>query len=207
MKYITYIILKEGGGLRMSINDEFELVPKGALRELKKEIELLKTSKSSSNTDTEELAKSVALLRKSVDSMYDLFKKASEEIKLEDRDQNLIEKKLEPLTTKIESMSEQNQKIAKALVTVSNMVQDNMKKLEESKVPESKFSMPEIPKPTDAAPVTPPPMGEPQSNMPVPPSANNAAPGISAPPLPKGGPQGNDGMSIPPPPPRKKGFF
>lgn len=189
----------------MSINDEFELVPKGMLRELKKEIDLLKGSKTQ---DGDDLGKSLALMRKSIDSMHDLFKKAAEEIKLEDRDQNVLEKKLAPLTEKIEALSEQNQKIAKALVTVSNMVQENMKKFEEHK--EAPFPAPQPPK-------MGPPLGSPPAYGPSPAQGDfTAAPSHSMggmpPPLERrpedltSSVTRGQGM-MPPPPPKKKGLF
>ncbi|MFA6088275.1 MAG: hypothetical protein WC755_00295 [Candidatus Woesearchaeota archaeon] len=213
----------------MSINDEFELVPRGALKDLKREIDLLKQNQSQSKTgEAEDLSKSIALMRKSIDAMYDLFKKAAEEIKLEDRDQNLIEKKLEPLTSKIEVLSEQNQKIAKALVTISNMVQENMKKVEEVQKKaeeENKQSMPELPRFSASQP-TPPSMSSSQmpSQLSQPPQMQSSPmsqsqnSGLSAEPLPRLGSMGGmgspsmgssmqGGMSMPPPPPKKKGFF
>ena len=186
----------------MSINDEFELVPKGMLKELKKEIDLLKVSRTQ---DDGELTKSVALMRKSIDAMYELFKKAAEEIKLEDRDQNILEKKLEPLTQKIEALSEQNQKIAKALVTVSNMVQENMKKLEDRKEIPSSFSMPEPPK------MSPPSMNVSYGNdIPMPPSQSMSS--MQVPPLERRPEDLTSSLTrgsgiMPPPPPKKKGLF
>lgn len=191
----------------MSINDEFELVPRGALKDLKKEIELLKQGQTRSGDD--DLSKNITLLRKSVDAMYDLFKKAAEEIKLEDRDQNLIEKKLEPLTSKIEVLSEQNQKIAKALVTISNMVQDNMKKIDETtkKMEDGHVEMPKLPEMVSQS-ITPPMMPTMSGSQ----MSNNSS--LSTEPLPRPaspsyslGSRSSGGLSMPPPPPKKKGFF
>lgn len=148
------------------INDEYELMPHKSLEGMKKELEELRRHASNIEPKTglpKETSSSITSLTKSINSLMDLFKKASAEMKLEDRDEQLLSKQIKPLMEKVDTLLEQNSKIAKGIIAVADMVKENIHKPEEIHPPRAPTPPPAMPPPGL------PPLGEPAPGMGMPP--------------------------------------
>jgi hypothetical protein len=154
--------------------EEYELMPERKLSSMKRELDDFR--RKSENVDPKtglprETASSLDNLNRSINSLLTMFKTATEELKLEERDEELISKQLEPIDRKIETMLDQNEKIAKAIVAIADMIREKggeeemPKKFEEPRMKEEAPSfMPPPAKPPMFPP--PPPGGAPE---PIPP--------------------------------------
>src|SRR3989338_788567 len=98
---------------------DFELIPNKELLRLRKEIDNLKSGKE--GTD---ITESVEALTKSIETLNELFYAATEEMKAEEKSEHVIVKKIEPLINKLDEISEQNTKIAKAIIALTDMIRD-----------------------------------------------------------------------------------
>jgi hypothetical protein len=205
--------------------DEYEIMPHKEILEIKKELEKMRASPKGS------LDGSLNRLSDSIDSLMGLFKNASEDIKMEQHDDKLLLEKIEPLFAKLEMVIEQNEKIAKGIVAIADMI----KRQEEPEAPKfeprpefapteprPEFRPPEqqrFPGPerfADFPPRTDMPRPEPRSMGDFPPGPGSFAPRPDfqqrRPPRPDFGPQkpqfrpmpGPDDM--PPPPSFDEGF-
>lgn len=196
--------------------DEYELMPERKLSGMKKELDELR--RHSANVDPKtglprDTVSSIENLNRSISSLLGLFKTATEELKLEERDEALISKKLDPLMKKIDILLEQNEKIAKAIVAIADMVREKTEGIERQeeeieekmeKRPEPKWEEP-VP---EGPPAFPPPMG---AGMPPP---RRQAPAGFPPPPPTGAPEPMPPWEAPGPMPgldegahKKKGLF
>src|SRR3989338_5018392 len=98
---------------------DFELIPNKELLRLRKEIDNLKSGKEGSD-----VTESIESLAKSIETLNELFYAATEEMKAEEKSEHVIVKKIEPLINKLDEISEQNTKIAKAIVALSDMIKE-----------------------------------------------------------------------------------
>ncbi len=110
--------------------DEYELIPEDELIKLKRDIQKLRGRTSSGETNHSGVEISIDELNTSINKMLEVFVKAAQTYDVEESDGNLMTKNLEPLATKIEVLQEQNQKIAKGIVAVSDLMQNVFDKLE-----------------------------------------------------------------------------
>jgi hypothetical protein len=108
--------------------DEYDILPRNSLEKLKSDLDTLK--KKTSGEGSENMVKSMEELKGSINNLLEMFKQASEEMKLENAEQIGVEKKLGPLTKKVDMLIEQNQELAKGLVVVADMVKEHFPKLE-----------------------------------------------------------------------------
>lgn len=187
-------------------NDEYELVPHKDIVELKEELNRLrgKPTRALRSVDN-----SVDELNKKLDRMLLLFDEASRQMNEEETEEHQIMKKLLRLESKVDTVSEQNEKIAEAILAIADMIGDqnkseppkpqNIQKPQPRAAPQNSnpFQMnppgrqPQPPHPQPQFGM-PPPMARPQqSNAPLPPHNID-----SVPPPP-----------ISPPKETKKGFF
>ena len=114
--------------------DEYELMPERKLSSMKKELDDFRKKAQNVDTNTglpRETVSSLENLNKSIGSLLGLFQTATEELKLEERDQSLISKKLDPLMKKVDILLDQNEKIAKAIVAIADMVREKAESAEE----------------------------------------------------------------------------
>ena len=171
----------------MTEEEEYAIVSKKEFLKLKNELEKLKKNPLQGTPAGENLQESIDNLSTSLNGMMSLFKEAADDLKIEERDTQIVSKKLDPLMEKVDTLIEQNQKIAKGIVAVADMVKEKLAAIEEKTEPkrEEKPSLP----PLGAAPAPPmpePSMGEPGEMLP---------PGMTEmPPMP-------GGMEDMPPPP------
>ena len=200
--------------------EEYAIVSKKEFLKLRHELDKLKKNPLEGSPAGANLQDSIESLNKSLTGMMELFKEAGDQLKIEERDTQIVAKKLDPITDKIETLIEQNQKIAKGIIAVADMVKEKLEEIE------AKTSAPkpiaeehheerhELP-PLGGAPAPPPgPAPEPMSPpMPGPgpmgpepmppgfgappgqemPSMGMPEPGM-APPMPGPGPMGPPGM-------------
>jgi chromosome segregation ATPase len=162
-------------------NEEYTLLSSKEVSELKQDIDYLKKNPLGGSKEGKTLLESIEKLNENIGQLIDIFKEASETMKAEERESEVIAKRIEPIEKKLEELSDQNQKIAKGILAVADMVSAK----EEEKVPQS------IPRPV--APMMPRPMQMPPPQMQRPMSP----PGMPQP------------MTLPPPPRKeeKKGLF
>jgi hypothetical protein len=142
--------------------DEYAIVSKKEFLTLKKELEKLKKNPLEGSESGENLQSSIDNLNKSLNIMLEVFKQAAEDMKLEEHDTEAVGKQLGPINEKIETLIDQNQKIAKGIVAIADMVKE---KLEE--ISERAESKPRLP-PLGAAPAPsyrPAPAPAPSSNF------------------------------------------
>lgn len=144
----------------MAGDEEYELLPHKEILEIKKEI-----AKFKGNPDTipkSTLETSINKLSNSIDSLMELFKSSAEDMKMERHDEKLLLQRIEPLIDKFNSVIEQNEKIAKGIVAVADMVKTNI--VDKKEEPEEEEEKPQAP------PFSPPPRqrqftpGMPQQN-------------------------------------------
>ncbi len=86
------------------------------------------------------LKESIDNLNNSINSLIKLFKEATEELKMEEHDTDLIDKKISPVMKKIITLEEQNEKIARGIVAVADMLKER-----QIKVPEFRPMQPQQP--------------------------------------------------------------
>jgi len=177
--------------------DDYELMPEKEIKELKKEVELLKKNPLGDSASSKDLFRAVDRLTVSLNNMMDLFKTAKDDMKIGGHDDEMAQA-LKPISEKIDMLIEQNKKIADGIITVADMVS---KRPAEPKKPDMfqplnrpapSFGMP----PQRAPPMNPPDFAPRGQEMDLPPIE----------PLP--------GSPMPPPPNfdaepehEKKGFF
>jgi len=159
--------------------EEYAIVSKKEFLQLKKELEKLKKNPLEGSEKGEDLKDSIDNLSTNLNSMMELFKEAADEMKLEERDREVVGKRLAPIEEKLDTLIEQNQKIAKGLVAVADMVREKLEEIEAK----------EAEKPEEKKPEMPP------GPMPPGPSPGFGGPGFG--PMP-GAPQGMGGPMPPP---------
>jgi len=174
-------------------DEEYAIVSKKEFLALKKEIDRLKKNPLEGSESGEDLQASIDNLSKGLNVMLEVFKQAAEDMKLEEHDTEMVGKQIGPINDKLEQLIDQNQKIAKGIVAVADMVKE---KLEE--MGEKMESRPKLP-PLSGGPGPMSPRPSPRPAAP-PPGAGMPPPGAGMPPpgAPPGMPPGDDLGGLPP---------
>ncbi len=102
-------------------DDEYEILPHQLLQDLKYDVEALKKKLTQPDTKSNELILEIESLKDSVHDLNDIFKKALEEVKGED-----VSTTLKLMKDKVERVSSQNETIARALIAISDKLDDFM---------------------------------------------------------------------------------
>ena len=115
----------------MSKNDDYEFISRDSLNQLHSEIKNLKTDGTQDvvNHD-EELHKSIKSLTSTLKGLIDVFHDASLEMKLEDNENQVLKKRLDPIESKVDVLIEQNKKIAQGLIAITEAVQAKFDEIE-----------------------------------------------------------------------------
>lgn len=146
------------------LDDDYELVPKREILELKKQIQELKQDPLGQASGSG-FYSSIEALNTNLSKMINIFKQASEEMKLEERESQIISQKIEPILEKIDEIHEDNQAIAKAILNLSDDMKELKEQLERNSAPQ--MSLPPRPQPRMVMP--PPEQGPPMpQSAPVP---------------------------------------
>ncbi len=192
--------------------DDYELVASKRISKLRDDLDRLKENRPGTNT-MEGLQDSIEKLSQNLSNVLSVFEEAAEEMKLEDRETEVIAQKIDPLMDKLDAVMEQNKKIAQGVVAVADMINE-MKANKPMAAPKPKM-MPEAPKP-EVPPMAPPNFKMPETTtMGVPPPPGMAPPPIPEQPLPNNPPMPPQGAPPMPPigePPKEekkesKGFL
>lgn len=104
----------------MAEEGPYEIMPYKEIAELKRQIQELK-----SNTGSDKLLNSINNLTEKMDSLIELFRTAADEMKLEEKDEHFVAKKIEPLIDKLDEIIDQNKTIAEGMVSVAEMVKEH----------------------------------------------------------------------------------
>lgn len=179
--------------------EDYDLVPHKEVLELKKQVDEIKAHPFGSTSEGKQMLEAILKLSESMDRLTSLFQEAAEQMKLEEREAELIGKKLDPLFGRMDDMIEQNKRIAKGIIAVADIVKEN------SGRPMQRSSPP----PIRVEPLSAQPMQRssfssdfpPRTTTPPPLPPLGAGPGI-APPM-----MGPSQQFPPPAKPAGKGFF
>jgi len=191
--------------------EEYQIVPHMRIKELEKQVRNLKSDPLGASAEGSAMKESMDNLSKSMSGMVNLFKDASDSMKLEEKESDIIAQRIEPMAEKIDTLIEQNKKIAKGILAVADMVQEFMDKAKE----EERHKHDELPRGPPPPRMEPNPSPRPMSfnPQPVPPGGIIPPPMPSAPgPMPPPGMAPHGPATIPPPPggptpAKKKGLF
>jgi len=161
--------------------DDFEIVPQKDFLQMKRDVDELKTNPLGATQSGKDLKSSIDNLNSTMKEMLDLFSTALETIKIDEHDKRLVEEKITPLVAKIDELSNQNEKIAKALVAIADMVKDmkpvpqsqNMQNPSQNFQPQMDFGQ------------MPPMNNVPQNNMPLPRGFEPFPGGMNSPQMPE----------------------
>ena len=191
--------------------EDYALTSMSEVRKLQKELEELKKNPLGSTASGKGFMESLDNVSGSLENMMELFREASEQMKLEEREEQILAKKIGPILDKLDAIEDQNKKIAQGIVAVADMVEEMSSKMES---PKPKLSMPE---PTPIGPISPPPSmpGEEESELsfggptaPPAPAPLRSRPSQGLPPLqPPEMPSPPEGMPPLSSKPKKKGFL
>jgi hypothetical protein len=161
--------------------DDFSIVPEEDIKKLKSEVAAIKQNPLASSPGGQDLLSSVNNLNTTLSNMVNLFQNASESMKKEDQELDVFSKQIKPLMEKIDSIIDQNEKIAKGIVALADIVRDSRSHSPAPGMPESPIG-----KPQGMAP----PMGAPKPGLgtPTPGGPQAAPPKMGAPSAPMGPP-------------------
>lgn len=104
--------------------DDFEIIPEKEISNLKKEIQKVKENPFGDNESSGRFYKTIDNLNDSMSNMLNLFKIAADGMQNEEKEEVFLAEKIKPLSEKIDKLLEQNEKIAKALVAIADMVDE-----------------------------------------------------------------------------------
>ncbi|MBW2996925.1 hypothetical protein KY349_01140 [Candidatus Woesearchaeota archaeon] len=143
----------------MPEEDEYAIVSKKEFLTLKRELDRLKKNPLEGSESGENLQSSIDNLNKSLNVMLEVFKQAADDMKLEEHEAEAIGKQIGPLSEKMDMLIDQNQKIAKGIVAIADMVKEKLEEIGE-KTEAPKPRLPPLgggPRPTPPPSYMPPP--------------------------------------------------
>lgn len=111
----------------MAEDEEYELVPHKVVSELKKEVEELKQNPLGSTSGGHDLQGSMNALAHSINDLLTLFKDATDQMRMEEKDSQIFSKRLDPMLEKLDTIIEQNHKIAKGILAVADMLREHLR--------------------------------------------------------------------------------
>ena len=129
------------------VDEEYAIVSNKEFSKIKQELDRLKKNPLGSTQSGENLQSSVDNLSLSLGGMMNLFKEAADDMKIEERETQILSKRLDPLEEKVGILIEQNQKIAKGIIAVADMVKEQLeeiKKVVSTKSSEPKKELPPL---------------------------------------------------------------
>ncbi|MBI2147710.1 hypothetical protein HYU19_04495 [Candidatus Woesearchaeota archaeon] len=130
-----------------SDDEDYDLLPHHKLMQLEKELDALKKNPLGSTASGRSFEDSMNRLSKSMDALVSLFKTATCQMEEENKEAEETAKKFDPVVDKLNVLIDQNQKIAKGMVALADLLEEQQKHL---------AALPPSPRP--AAPLPPPPI-------------------------------------------------
>ncbi|MCX8147323.1 MAG: hypothetical protein N3D84_02550 [Candidatus Woesearchaeota archaeon] len=185
-------------------SDEYAIVPEKEVEVLKKDIEEIKKNPLAASPSGRELIRALKDLTDSINHLIALFRDAADAMRLEEKESEAIGKKLEPMLEKFNILIDQNEKIAKGIVGIAEMVKEDLAKPSRQTpvirvVPPPATSTGYVypsPQPTPIPPAQPSPSSPPISSAAAPMGPAQSIPSLQPRPMPE-----MPGMMPPPPPP------
>ncbi|MBI1969787.1 hypothetical protein HYS48_03780 [Candidatus Woesearchaeota archaeon] len=110
----------------MPEDEDYDMVPHKKLRELEKQVGELKRNPLGSTASGQTLQESMNRLSDNIEDLTSLFKDAAEQMKLEEKDSVILSKKLEPMMERMDTLIDQNHKIAKGILAVADMIKESI---------------------------------------------------------------------------------
>jgi chromosome segregation ATPase len=105
------------------MNDD-SILPNDEIDRLRREIDYLKRKQSPANSEDDNLKAGMMNLSRSINSLMKIFKDASDDLKLDTHDAMLVSQKLDKIIERLDKIEVQNEKIAKGIVAIADMVED-----------------------------------------------------------------------------------
>ena len=188
----------------MAEDNDYDIIPHEELLKLRREVNELKQHPLGATSTGKELLETIKELNTNISNLFNLFREAAEEMKLEESEAKMVAEKMKPMMQKFDTLIDQNEKIAKGIVAVADMVKEDVKKKLRPlpfrmAVPpqrdDSEFAVPSLS--SGSRPI--PPFGSMPPPLGVPPDASSPM-GASQMPLPMSGPMpsGPARFNVPP---------
>ena len=112
----------------MAEDSDYDIIPHAELIKLRREVNELKQHPLGTTSTGKELLETIKELNTNISNLFNLFKEAAEEMKLEESEAKMVAEKMKPMMQKFDTLIDQNEKIAKGIVAVADMVKDDVKK-------------------------------------------------------------------------------
>ena len=118
--------------------DDYELVPHSEIQDLKRQLEELRQqkgmveagAKEKIEITNKELFDTMNKLIEGINTMIKIFQRAGEDLSKADEGES-IRKKLDPINEKIDELEDQNRKVAKAILAMSESIKGQFNQLSE----------------------------------------------------------------------------
>lgn len=106
------------------MNDD-SVLPGEEMDRLRNEIEILKRKQGvAPREDNPDAKESMSALSRSINSLLRIFKEASEDMKMDTHDAVLVAQKLDKILDRLDKVEAQNEKIAKGIVAIADMLEE-----------------------------------------------------------------------------------
>jgi len=103
--------------------DDDSLLPNEEMEKMRREIDVLKRRQGITDENTD-VKSSMINLSRSINSLIRIFKEASDDMKMDTHDAVLVTQKLDKLVERLDRIEVQNEKIAKGIVALADMVEE-----------------------------------------------------------------------------------
>ena len=165
-------------------NEDYTLLSSKEVSELKQDVDYLKKNPLGGSKEGKSLLSGIEKLNENIGQLIEIFKEASDMMKAEEREADVILKRIQPIESKLEELSDQNQKIAKGILAVADMVSERETKPRPMMPPmqprPQMMQRPQMPQPMQR-PIPPPSQQPPGMSSMMPPSQSM---GLPPPPMP-----------------------
>lgn len=162
------------------MEDDYTLLSSKEVSELKQDVDYLKKNPFGGLKSGRSLQESIEKLNENIEMLIEIFKEASEQVKAEERESDVLIKRIMPMEQKLDELSDQNQKIAKGILAVADMVaakeQEKPRPVQQQRPPQQSQPQQMIPRPM---PQIQQPMNQrmpPMGGMPPPPTMGTLPP-------------------------------
>ena len=100
------------------------LLPTEEVDRLKREIGTLRRRQWLIEPPSDDMRSSMAAMSRSINSLLRVFKEASEDMKMDTHEAVLVSQKIEKILERLDKIEIQNEKIAKGIVAIADMIED-----------------------------------------------------------------------------------
>jgi uncharacterized phage infection (PIP) family protein YhgE len=154
----------------MADEDDYELMPHREVQRLKEELSKIKGGESVGLDN--EMRRAIIDLSEKIGTMNTVLEAASSDLREEDKEAEIIKNKIDPIMQKMTELAEQNEKIARGLVAIHDLVDEKLQQLSvvvndlsgmasdiqemKSQVARLKSQSAELPRPSPMQPQLPP---------------------------------------------------